>query len=199
MANRRRECKWCKKYSEEFITVPAGTFCGMDHAIEFANDSTTKKQKRLAAKKHKDDRKIHKADKDRVKKISKWYDQLQTLVNQCVVHVRDKGKACCTCGTTNPIKYDAGHWQTRGARSELRFNLYNIHKQCNQKCNVYASGAKQEHEEYISSTYGNHVVDWLKSRHHPSLKEVFPHYSDVKKEMARYRKILRDNGLRPNC
>lgn len=200
-------CKQCKTYVpvESGIKVRAGFFCTFEHTMQFVNEVQAKAAKRKLAKakcEHKFEEKAarakHKADKERVKRRCDWFNQLQTLVNQYVMHVLEKGQPCRTCGTTNLIKYDAGHWLTRADRSELRFNLYNIHKQCSVQCNQHASGAKQEHEQYISNTYGQHIVDWLKSRHHPSLKEQFPHYEDIKKEIIRYRKLLRANGLKPN-
>lgn len=206
--NSRRRCKQCKEYvlAESGIKVPAGFFCSMGHAIEFAKEQQAKANKRYLKKSKRQRKDIekrarakHRADKERVRPRSKWLDKLQAVVNQYVMYVLDKDQPCRTCGTTNNIKYDAGHWLTRARRSELRFNLYNIHKQCSVQCNQHASGAKQEHEQYISDTYGQHIVDWLKSRHHPSLKEQFPHYEDIKAEIIRYRKLLRDNGLTPNA
>lgn len=205
MSNAKRECKQCGVYSREFIAQPIGTFCTIDHAVEFAQAAQEKARARLLAKaktqankRAKAGRAQHRADKERVKPIKQWRDQLQRLVNQYVVHVRDKGMPCATCGTTVDVKYDAGHWLTRAARSDLRYNLYNINKQCSQKCNVHASGAKQEHEAYIGGKYGPHIVAWLQSNTHPTLKEQFPHYSDIKTEIFRYRKILRSHGLTPN-
>lgn len=206
--NSRKMCKFCKKWvlAKTGVQCPIGFFCSRDDAIRFANEQQAKATKRKLAKLKRDKkvtdkaaRATHRADKERVRSISEWRDKLQTVVNQYVLHVLEKDAPCRTCGTTNNIKYDAGHWLTRAARSELRFNLYNIHKQCSVNCNQHASGAKQEHEKYISDTYGQHIVDWLKSRHHPSLKEKFPHYEDIKAEIIRYRKLLRSNGLNPNA
>lgn len=193
-----KRCKHCNKLFEPQYNSMQPTctpVCALAYILTPKGRAAIKESARKQSRR--DNNAKHKADKERIKTRTAWYDQLQTLVNQYVVHVRDNGLPCITCGTTNDIKYDAGHWQTRAARSELRFNLYNIHKQCSVQCNQNASGAKQEHEEYISNKYGNHIVDWLKSHHHKSLKEQFPHYEDIKTEMKRYRVLLRENGLKP--
>lgn len=203
---RKNKCCGCKsRYdADKLISLPAGKFHSYDCAIEYSRVKVEKDRKRQIAKAKSDTKKKekaaraqHRADKERVKKRSEWYDQLQTLVNQYVMHVRDVGKPCCTCGTNKPdIKYDAGHRISRGSSPELRFVLSNIHKQCAMRCNVYGSGKRAEYNEFIIATYGQEHYDWLNGPH-PSLKHQFPHYEDIKKEILRYRKLLRDNGIKP--
>ena len=111
---------------------------------------------------------------------------------------RDRNEPCCTCGTTNPnIKYDAGHFHTKKARPDIRFELKNIHKQCSQNCNVYGSGRRNEYEKFIAKKYGQNQVDKL-ARVGPSLKEQFPNWQDIEAEIVRYRKLLRSVGVKPN-
>ena len=139
-----------------------------------------------------------KARKKEIIPRSKWLSRLQTLINQWIVHVRDKDKPCCTCGTTKPtIKYDAGHMISRGASPELRFELTNIHKQCSQRCNVYGSGKRKEYELFIIEEYGQDKLDWLNGPHQ-LLKEQYPDSESIERQMITYRKLLRDAGLRPN-
>ncbi len=126
-----------------------------------------------------------------------WYSRLGTLVNQ-YVRWRDRDEPCCTCGTTNPnIKYDAGHFHTKKARPDIRFELTNIHRQCSQRCNVYGSGMRNEYEKFIADKYGPEHVDWLAEQKRP-LFEVFPNWQDIEAEIKRYRKLLREVGVKPN-
>jgi hypothetical protein len=134
--------------------------------------------------------------KEKVKKRSAWYDDLQTLVNQYVVHVRDKNEGCCTCGKRSNVKYDAGHYLSRGAYKELRFELTNIHKQCSVNCNQHGSGMRVEYNAFIKETYGEDHYNWLNGPH-KLLKDQFPHYLDIKEEINKYRKLLRENGIKP--
>jgi hypothetical protein len=128
---------------------------------------------------------------------TEWYDKLQTLVNQYVKY-RDRNEPCCTCGTTNPnIKYDAGHFFTRAARPDIRFELTNNHRQCSVKCNQHGSGMRAEYTQFIINKYGADHLEWLETEGTP-LKEQFPSWEDIEKEIIRYRKLLRSYGIRPH-
>jgi hypothetical protein len=204
---RKNKCTGCKCRfpADQLISINTGKFHTYTCAAEYGKAKADKARAKQIAKAKSDNKKQekaerakHRADKERVKKRSKWYDELQTLVNQYVVHVRDKGKPCCTCGTEKPdIKYDAGHMISRGAKAELRFELTNIHIQCSVNCNQHGAGKRAEYNEFCIAKYGQEHYDWLIGPH-PTLKVQFPHYEDVKKEIARYRKLLRDNGIKPN-
>lgn len=192
-------------FQSDMIKVPAGRFCiddcmfrwlrekqGKEHAVKLRKASTALRNEKKAVKKK---------DKARLRELrtrTAWYADLQKLVNQYVLHVRDKNDGCCTCGTTNPnIKYDAGHFHTRKARPDIRFELTNIAKQCSQQCNVYGSGMRNEFEKFISEKYGPDHVDWLKQVK-PPLKEQFPNWQDIDAEIIRYRKLLRELGIKPH-
>lgn len=204
MPNRTLKCVSCKDRfpRETMIKLPIGNV----HSIECAQDYAVKALEKLKRKKvalHRKEvkavKKSHREDKERVKKRSEWLDNLQTLVNQWVVHVRDKNKPCCTCGkTTQGIKYDAGHMISRGNNPALRFELTNIHKQCSINCNKHGSGMRKEYELFIIEEYGQNHLDWLCGPH-KLLKEQLPHYTDIKAEIKRYRVLLRESGLRPYC
>lgn len=210
MANSKRKCKHCSQFkpAEDGVKTPSAWFCCHSCAVEFSIDASRKRAERLRAKavraQAEGAKNAAKRDRERTAKRKKelnrshHLDQLQKLVNQWVVHVRDKDKPCCTCGTTNPlIKYDAGHYRSRGACPEARFILTNIHRQCSVRCNVHGSGMRSEYIEFLRAEYGQEHLDWLDGPH-PSIKEQFPDADAIDAEMARYRKMLRDAGLKPN-
>lgn len=152
-----------------------------------------------AKKREKANREQKKRDKQRLKELDRFghLDKLQDLVNQYVVHVRDAGKPCFTCGNDNPnIKYDAGHYRSRGACQPLRFELTNIHKQCSMVCNQHGSGARAEYQAAIVAKYGQEHLDWLDGPH-PLLKDQYPDANSIDDEIDRYRKLLREAGLKP--
>lgn len=159
----------------------------MDCAIELAKKKKAKKEE-IEAKK---DREVQRQRKKEVKTRKEWFSKLQTEVNYYVLHVRDKGKPCCTCGTTNDIKYDAGHYRSIGACKELRFELKNIHKQCSVNCNQWGSGMRAEYQEFIRCVYGEETLNWLDGPH-KQLKDQFPHWTDIEKEVLRYKKLNRE-------
>ena len=187
-------CKVCQTPTTQRFGLTYA--CGFDHAIEYAQRNVRKKQQAAQRKAEREEKRKHREQKEKVKTRTEWYDQLQALVNQYVVKVRDANEWCCTCGTRNNVKYDAGHCFTRKARPELRFELTNIHKQCSVQCNQHGSGMRAEYFELIKLKYGDDHFEWLNGPH-PSLKNQYPEISDIKADIVRYRKLLRDNGVTP--
>jgi hypothetical protein len=65
------------------------------------------------------------------------------LVTKTIVHAyvreRDKYKNCISCGCQWNDKFQAGHFYAAGSFETLKFNLDNIHGQCEQ-CNLFKSG-----------------------------------------------------------
>lgn len=206
MANSKQKCRYCKEFKQahKMVSVPLGYFCHWGHAVKHGQVTAKAAQERLMKKRASELKKTkkvlrakHRADLDRVKRRSDWYKMLQILVNQ-YVRYRDRDEPCCTCGTmSQTIKYDAGHFFTVAARPDLRFNLINIHKQCSIKCNVHGSGMRLEYEKFIVKKYGQIVLDALVLEGRP-LKEQYPHYDDIKKEISHFRAILREVGIKPN-
>lgn len=95
----------------------------------------------------------------------------QKAVNKLVL-LFDKGKPCISCDNTNPnIKYDAGHYKTVGSHPELRYNLKNINRQCNNYCNVNHSGningahGSKGQKVGIIERYGQERLDYLDGPH----------------------------------
>ena len=164
----------------------------MEYAADKRSNAKDREQKNKSTSSKRETRKrLNELDRPR------HLDKLQDLVNQYVVHVRDADKPCCTCGTTSQsVQYAAGHYRSRGACQELRFNLFNIHKQCNVKCNKYGSGMRSEYRDFIVETYGQERLDWLDSSHE-KLKEQLPDADAIESEIARYRKLLREAGNKP--
>lgn len=176
---RQKKCRWCKEpFTPTYNTLQK--CCSIDCAIKFT-------QKKQAEQERKELRERKKALKTR----GEWYKDLQKEVNR-YVRLRDHNQPCCTCGTTRPIKYDAGHYLTCGARPELRFELTNIHKQCSVNCNQHGSGMRKEYRDFLLDKYGEEHVAWLEGPH-PDLKQQFPSVSHIEDEIKRYRKLIRDS------
>lgn len=206
----KSKCKHCESRMEtsEGIKTPAGFFCNIEHAFKYGSENKDKGRKKLIAKRKQEANakvKVKKKETAQRKKelITKtqWLNKLQSLANQYITKVRDVNEPCCTCGTTNPnIKYDAGHFFTRASRPDIRFEPTNIHKQCSIKCNVHGSGMRKEYAEFIVKKYGHDHLEWLECEaNHKSLKEQYPHWTDIEKEIVRYRKLLRSKNITPCC
>lgn len=159
MANSKRKCKWCKKYVTEFVTVPAGTFCTIDHALEFANKKTRLRSDKAA----KAARSQHRKDKERVKSKAKWLAELQTVFNK-YIRLRDRNDGCISCDkpSTWQGQWHCSHYYSRGASSSLRFNLHNCHKSCS-VCNSHLSGNIGEYTPRLIEKIGQDNYDWLEA------------------------------------
>lgn len=201
--NRKRKCKHCqteKRAHEGFIVGVnwvCSEECGYNLSITALNktrERSERKARQSQEKKQKSDRARHRNNKKSVKKITAWQQQLRSLVQQYVMTVKDKGAKCSTC--SNPVATEAGHYLSVGSRPELQFELTNIHPQCHE-CNVYKSSNKAEYDKFILAKYGQEHFDKLNSNDWPDLKELFPHWTDYENEIKRYRKLLRDNGIKP--
>jgi hypothetical protein len=92
------------------------------------------------------------------------------------IRTRDSDLPCVSCGVVNPEmttggQWDAGHFLSRGAYPELRFNEDNVAKQC-KSCNA-GSGrfahkertVSQKFEEELRRRIGDERVDALKCAH----------------------------------
>lgn len=147
------------------------------------------------------DKAKHRADKERVKKLSKWRQEAQDEFNR-YIRRRDAGQPCISCGNTNPnIQYCAGHFKTRGAYLELAFDERNVHLQCNKRCNMELSGniygTKTTHG-YIRGLeikYGKDVaaeiIEYLES-HHATKKRSIEDFKLIKeKYRAKARELER--------
>lgn len=130
------KCKHCKELirkGQPFQIIPLGKLhktCLDDYLNKIFIDQKLKRQK---------NREVMKQYKKKKKRKNKL-DKTQTIVNE-YIRRRDANPVggCISCGCRvryGESMYSAGHYYTRGARSDLRFNENNIHGQCN-KCNVY--------------------------------------------------------------
>jgi hypothetical protein len=60
--------------------------------------------------------------------LSEWKERLQNVINE-IVKIKDKDFPCIVTGE-HEGEMHAGHFFSVGAHPELRFNVWNIHKQC---------------------------------------------------------------------
>ena len=199
MANSKKRCTGCKQSFpsdlETRITKIPMWFHDADCLVKWHRGQEKKKLHKEISKK------ILNRGQPRKKAVTRsdLFQKLQSLVNQYVLHIRDAGKPCFTCGTTNDIQYHAGHrfHAGSGGGDRRRFMEINIHKQC-VRCNNFKSGASAEYDARFIKVYGQEKLDWLKDlSQHPTLKEQFPTKQDIEKEIDRYRRLIRSNGLTP--
>jgi len=153
----KRKCKECKEYVSEFIKLPAGVFCNMDHAIEFAN-AKAKKTKEKAFKAE------TRARKEKAKSVSDWCGDLQAIVNK-YVRLRDAKEGCISCDKPSSWggQWHCSHYFSRGHSSSLRFNLWNMHKSCS-VCNSHLSGNIEQYTPRLIEKIGDDRYQFLVER-----------------------------------
>ena len=135
----KRKCKYCKNFISDFIKVPAGVFCDMDHAIKFAQEAAEKKRQAIKKKQIKEFNKETRRLKNEIKSRAQWLKEAQKNFNK-FIRERDKADPCISCGKHHVGQYHAGHYKSVGGNPEsLRFNEDNCHKQCS-ICNNHLSG-----------------------------------------------------------
>lgn len=159
---KRYKCKVCKEpYTKERITQQV---CGATCAIKLIELSNAKKARKAAAK----DKRETKEKLDALEKKSVLERRAQKAIND-YVRARDAWLGCITCDKPSNWhgQWHAGHYKSVGSNSYLRFNLWNIHKQCS-VCNNYQSGNIGEYKELLPLRIGQAKFDWLNSA--PQLK-----------------------------
>jgi hypothetical protein len=97
-----------------------------------------------------------------IKPLTKYAHEAQAVFNQ-YIRERDKDQPCISCGTTKDVQYCAGHFRTRGAAGHLRFNEDNVHRQCNQYCNLNLSGNLLLYRENLIKKIGIERVSALEN------------------------------------
>lgn len=168
-AKRKVKTKKCKVCPERFEVFNSLQFvCSVNCALVYAKKETEKNRKAET-----------KAAKEKLKTNSQWIKEAQVEFNK-FIRLRDSGDSCISCSRVekdieNHVggKWDAGHYKTRGAYPELRFEEYNCHKQC-KKCNGGA-GRFSKKDRSVSERYranlikkiGLKRVEWLEGPHEP--------------------------------
>jgi len=199
-----RKCRYCKaeipKTKDCKEPVQKAGFCSIDHmakhGIEKAKLNKEKKEKAQ-----------HKAAKEAIKTPSKWKAEAQKEFNR-FIRLRDYRDDCISCYTpTEEIQkkdgwkpggcWDAGHYKTRGAFPELRFEENNVHKQC-KSCNA-SQKYSAKRAESVSTIYkekliikiGKSELDWIEGPHDPKkytieeLKQIKNTYRKKANELAK--------------
>ena len=123
-------------------------------------------QKAKRVKEEKAERAAHRVKKQEAKKLSEWLKDVEYWCNKAV-RLRDRYLPCISCETTKDVQYAAGHYRTVKAASHLRFNLSNIHKQCNSYCNRYLSGNIVNYRPNLIKKIGLAAVEALENDNTP--------------------------------
>lgn len=182
-----KKCKTCKSDFKPFTTI--NTLC-LECAIKKAKKDN--ERKRISSQ-----RQLKRKQKETKKRIKQelmtqrdWLKKCQYYFNR-YTRLRDRNKPCISCGTTEQVRFDAGHYYSVGAYPNLRFNEDNCHKQCSMNCNKSRHGNIAEYTIRLPKRIGQERFDKLQAirnqaRHYtiPEIKELIKHYKQLIKELT---------------
>jgi hypothetical protein len=181
MANKKRRCPCCKKYNylDDGLLINNRLYCDANCAAEYAINIGTAMRKRA-------ERKEIKQAKEKLKSRADYTKEAQAAVN-AYIRIRDKNKPCISCGRFHQGQWHAGHYKTAGAHPELRFNTFNIYKQC-APCNNHLSGNILEYRKNLVRLKGAEFVEWLEGKHE-SKKYSTEDLKRIKKLFAKKKRL----------
>lgn len=179
------KCPICKQPATQKFGLKS--FCGYEHAAQWAK---TQQEKLKAKKASKESSERRKRDRERLvqlKSRSEWLKEAQAVFNR-FIRLRDAGLPCVSCGRFHEGQWHAGHYLSVGAHPELRFNELNVWRQC-QPCNSHLSGNQINYRKELVNRIGLEEVEKLESKHEPlkltvdEIKELIKTYKAKCKEL----------------
>lgn len=184
---RKRKCVECKETFQPMRSFQK--VCSPKCALRISQKETEKSKK----KSDREDKKRMALRKESLKTIPTLTREAQAAFN-AYIRYRDADKPCISCGcvlggnSSTGGDFDAGHYLSRGAHPELRFNEDNCHGQC-KRCNRYMSGNVANFRlglieriglARVERLEGNH---YLKKRTADGLREIKALYKEKLKEL----------------
>lgn len=161
--------------------------CGAECAIKYAIDKRDRKRAQTERLAKAEARKVIKLRKEAVKSRAQWLREAQAAVN-AYVRLRDEAQPCISCGRHHQGQWHAGHYRSVGSSPALRFDLANLHKQC-QPCNTHLHGNLIEYRVNLIRKIGQAEVDRLEGPQEPKkyliedLKQIISTYKQKSKEL----------------
>ena len=147
---KKKLCKVCKELYQPIRPLQSvcSPNCAWDHARTVREKAERKETKELKVK---------------LKTKAEWLKEAQAIFNQ-YIRLRDKDAPCISCQRFHTGQYHAGHYKTTGSHPELRFNEFNVHKQC-APCNNHLSGNIINYRLNLVKKIGLDEVEWLEGNH----------------------------------
>ena len=163
----KHRCLHCREYqpSESMLMLKVGSFCSMDHAVEYAKAKSVKQREK--AKKASD-----KADKQAKRELAQNHRPTQyRLAREAAQRLANRLDArlpCICCSEPRGrAQFCGGHFKTAGGNPALALDLRNIHGQRNRLCNqaksgnIYGDRTSHGYVEGLRRRYGQELIDWL--------------------------------------
>lgn len=176
---RTKKCKKCKELFQPYTTIQK--HCTKDECIRaFINELKAKEEK-----------KRQKQRKDELMTLQDYLKLTQQIFNKWI-RLRDMGEPCISCGK-QPKKANAGHYYSQGGHSNVRFDEFNCHLQC-EHCNTFLSGNLIEYGINLEKKIGKEEFTILRERAYEvkkwSKQELLNLIEEYKTKIKNYQKEM---------
>ena len=156
-ATKTKRCAMCgMMYTPRPNAQPFESWCSLTCGVELGRERMEKARAKREAKELRE-RKVT------LKPRSKWLQEAQAAFNGYIREV-DRALPCISCQRYHDGQYHAGHYRSVGSMPSLRFNTYNVHKQCS-ACNTHLSGNLIGFRAGLINRLGQERVEWLEGPH----------------------------------
>lgn len=174
-----KKCRYCKELFLPYTTLQK--YCtNIDCLRVFVAELNSKEEK--------------KRQKERKEKLMNLQDYLklaQQVFNK-YIRLRDKDELCISC-QKKPKKVNAGHYYSQGGHSNVRFDEFNVHLQC-EACNTHLSGNLIEYGINLEKKIGKEEFTILRERAYEvkkwSKQELLNLIEEYKTKIKNYQKEM---------
>ncbi|UKA23364.1 recombination protein NinG [Photobacterium damselae subsp. damselae] len=127
-------------------------------------------------------------------KESRGYQTAQTeLFFNKFIRIRDYGEPCISCQRYFSIcEMDAGHYRSKGAAPELRFDEDNVNLQCRDCNSGFLSGNRENYRKNLIKKIGIERVERLEKYQGPSKLTIDDLFNLRKKYQEKCDELLSD-------
>lgn len=170
---KKKKCKSCKGDDEYIFKRGMCKSCYISWLTTTPEGNEYIKKNSISAlKKVKSEQtKIDREKKKEILSNAQINKLLEKEIN-LIVRLIDKDKGCISCSHGNTSDFTmqahAGHYHSVGSSQSIRFNLFNIYKECSQ-CNLYLSGNEKGYRAGLIHRYGEEAFEYIYN-----LKAVYP-------------------------
>lgn len=182
------KCKICGEKYTPFNSLTQKTCIKPECLAAWGKVITEKERIKSEKTERKEFREWRKKTIEKSMPLSQYIQICQKVFNT-FIRMRDKDLPCISCGANNNVQMAAGHFFSAGAYPNLRFHEDNVHKQCNQYCNMRMSGNLIPYREGLIKKLGMERFNALEKEKHSVKKYTIP---EVKELIELYRKKIKD-------
>jgi len=170
-----KKCRECKAKFEPYNSLQVA--CSPACALAVGRKVATKKAEKAARQARSERREFNRRDLTwQHKQCQRVFNRMRVLEELQWFRQRGMEPECISCGKTR-MDWCCGHFKTRGAQSNLRYDRMNTFLQCNKACNESLSGNiegtktsrgyKQGLVERFGEAEAQRIIDYCESNTSP--------------------------------